>query len=299
MLDKNIISELIKFDGGIYKVNTLKDSYNFCEKITKSHYENFPVASILLPKNKREYIYPIYTFARIADDIADEFEFSEQKLDLLNQLEKYIITQNFENPLFWALQDTIKKINLDPNLLYDLLFAFKSDSNFKILNTFDEVLDYCKYSANPIGRIILRIFEEDSELNCKLSDEICTALQLTNFWQDLSRDLKNKRIYFPKDFLNKYKLNEKDLLNLQYKKELNDLIFRLIIETEKLFYNGMTIINSIKNNRLKLELKLTILGGMKVLEYCKELKSDLIFNRPKLSKLDYISLTYNAIKWKS
>lgn len=299
MLDKEIISEVIEYDGGKYKVNTLNDAYAFCKKITKMHYENFPVASFLLPPNKRKYIYPIYAFARVADDIADEFADAKNKINILDKFQENIFSNHNNNPIFFALQDTITKINLDANLLSDLIKAFKMDSDFQILNDNSKLLNYCKYSANPIGRIMLRIFEEDTEQNCIYSDKICTALQLTNFWQDISRDLRNNRIYFPKDKLIKYNLFEKDLLNLQYKNELNDLLFELIEETEKIFDEGKLLIKYIKSKRLRFELKLTILGGLRILGLCKNLGTDLIHQRPKIRKIDYLLLFINALKWKS
>jgi squalene synthase HpnC len=298
MLDKELITELIKYDGGKFKVSSINDAYAFCEKITKMHYENFPVASFLLPSNKRNYIYPIYAFARIADDVADEIADSENKIQILDKLQENIFNHQTNHPIFLALQDTITKINLDANLLSDLIKAFKIDSEFQILNNTDEILNYCKYSANPIGRIMLRIFEEDTEQNCIYSDKICTALQLTNFWQDISRDLRNNRIYFPKDKLTKYNLFEKDLLKLQYKNELNDLIIELINETEKIFHEGKLLINSVKSKRLRFELKLTVLGGLRVLSLCKNLKGNLIHQRPRIRKIDYLLLFINALKWK-
>ena len=196
------------------------------------------------------------------------------------------------------MQDTIVQTKLDKQLLIDLLDAFRSDSEFVSYNELDEVLNYCTKSANPVGRIILHVFNEDVNRNLILSDKICTALQLTNFWQDLSRDLIVGRVYIPKSILEKYSLNEKDLLSLQSKNELNLSLDELFKITFDLFEEGGLLIQNIKNRRLRFELKLTILGGLEILKRCNELKYKLITERPKLTKKDYISLVYKAIKWK-
>lgn len=298
MLESEIINELLKFNGGKYQVSNLKDAYTFCKKLTKSHYENFPVASILLPKDKRKFIFPIYCFSRISDDIADEWNDINQKSILLKNIEKLIDVPNNENPIFFALQDTIKKINLDKTLLLNLLDAFRYDAEFKRFATINDLLYYCSNSANPIGRIVLRIFNEDTKKNLLLSDKICSALQLTNFWQDLSIDIKNNRIYIPLDISEKYQLYEKDFVNLQNKNALDKSLKEMFDITADLYSEGSELIKHIKNKRLKLELKLTIQGGLKILNVCTELKSELFNLRPKLTKIDYINLMYKAIKWK-
>ncbi len=298
MLNLELITELLKNDGGRFQVSSLEKAYTFCSKLTKSHYENFPVASILIAKEYRKYIYSIYAFARLADDIADENIDGLNKIESLHFLEENISVENKSNPVFWALQDTIKKIKLDKQLLIDLLIAFKSDIEFKSYDSIDELLAYCSKSANPVGRIVLRVFNDDIKKNVNLSDSICSALQLTNFWQDLSRDLVNGRNYIPNNLLEKYGLSEKDLLNLQSYEEINQCLDELFKITFDLFDEGSLLIQQVKNRRLRFELKLTILGGLEILKQCNEMKHRLLVERPKLEKKDYINLVYKAIKWK-
>lgn len=298
MLNLELIKELIKIDGGNLKVSRIEDAYKFCEKLTTSHYENFPVASILIKKKYRKFIYSIYSFSRLADDVADENIYGINKIEVLNNLEDLINVDNKANPIFWALQDTIEKINLDKQLLIDLLDAFRSDSEFINYDELEELFIYCSKSANPVGRIILQVFNEDFNKNLILSDKICTALQLTNFWQDLSRDLLVGRNYIPKSILDKYSLSEKDLLSLRSINEINLCLDELFKITFDLYEEGSLLIQNIKNKRLKFELKLTILGGLEILKRCNLMKSNLINERPKLTKKDYISLVYKAIKWK-
>lgn len=295
MLENELILNLTDPDGGRYSSNSLDEAYEFCEKIAKSHYENFPIASIFLPKPKRKYIYPIYTFARIADDIADNKGINNRN-ELLAKIKNQLLNKEESNPLFIALKDTIHKNNLDIDLFFNLIDAFEYDSNFREFKDIDELFKYCNNSANPIGRLILALFDEDTSNNCESSDKICTALQLTNFWQDLSRDLKNNRNYIPISILKKYEVNINNG-NLDNNK-LENCLEELFIITEDLFNDGKKILNTINSKRLQFELKFIILGGESILNSCKKYKSKLLIERPNLSKLDFIFLFIKSILWK-
>ena len=161
----------------------------------------FPVVSILVPKNLRKHVAIIYWFARTADDFADEGNMSEdERIEKLNDFENSLndlLNGKFKSPFEQALHQTIKQKNLTPQLFFDLLKAFKQDVVKKRYNDFDEVLDYCNCSANPIGRLILELFDIRNEEAFNYSDKICTALQLTNFYQDIEIDYEKGRIYFP------------------------------------------------------------------------------------------------------
>lgn len=295
MLENELILNLTKSDGGKFSTNSLEEAYEFCEIIAKSHYENFPVASIFLPKQKRKYIYPIYTFARIADDIADNKGINNRN-ELLAKIKNQLLNKTESNPLFLALADAIQKNNLDIDLFLNLIDAFEYDSNFKEFNDKDELFKYCNNSANPIGRLILALFDEDSNNNCELSDKICTALQLTNFWQDLSRDFKNNRNYIPIDLLEKHDVN---INNVNFdNNKLENCLEELFTITEDLFNEGKKILNTINSKRLQFELKFIILGGESILNSCKVFKSKLLIERPKLNKLDFIFLFIKSILWK-
>ena len=171
IIHNNELYELLSISGGKYEVNSIEDAYTFCKKIAKYHYENFPVGSIFIPKKLRNYVYSIYSFARIADDIADEIKKNnfnkikalDQLLDLVNDFT--IINSGKGNPIILAIQDTIKKKNIPISTLERLITAFKMDSEFKQPQNFQELLNYCDYSANPIGEIVLRLFDEWSDEN--------------------------------------------------------------------------------------------------------------------------------------
>lgn len=297
MLNNDLIEELIKEDGGKFKVSNIDEAYSFCKKIATNHYENFPVASFLLPKNKRKFIYPIYAFARVADDIADNV-LIENRIDKLNLLEKKLLNKNIQNPLFFALQDSINQNKLDINLLIKLLKAFKYDSEFKVFSNFDDLMLYCDNSANPVGRLILQLFNEENVEAYKYSDKICTALQLVNFWQDLSTDLKNNRNYIPKSLLEKYKLNFDNFCEIENNEDLSKILNELFEKTEKLFEDGKNIIKFVKSKRLQYELKFIILGGLNILNLCKRNKLRLLYERPNQNKATYLKFIKQAIVWK-
>jgi squalene synthase HpnC len=181
--------------------HNLETAYRHCERLARSHCENFPVASWLLPRRLRRPIAVIYAFARTADDFADEGHYSAaQRLALLNgygaklqQLERGEAT---DDPLFIALADVIARYQLPLQLFYDLLSAFAQDVTKKRYTDFGELLDYCRRSANPVGRLLLHLSGNASAENLQLSDKICSALQLINFYQDLAQDFaENERIY--------------------------------------------------------------------------------------------------------
>ena len=294
MFDLQQLKDLSSASGGRYQTGTLTDARKFCKKITTQHYENFPVASLLLPKAVREHIYGIYCFARIADDIADEkYDITqENRLRLLEEYQNNFIKsdETTNNPVFSALHDTIKIKQLPHEPFLKLLEAFRRDIMFRQADSFDDLLEYCSYSANPVGEIILRLFNEYNESNNKFSDNICTALQLTNFWQDISVDRKNNRCYIPKDAFNKHGIDIVDYYRDNDKSIFSGCLNELFDHTEKLFESGRQLTQSVKSSGLRQELKVTILGGKTMLKKCRSLSIKLFNERPKLNKIDFFSI---------
>jgi hydroxysqualene synthase len=289
MLNIKLINEIIKSDGGTNSVNNLDDAYKFCEKMARSHYENFPVASRLVPKKYRKHILAVYCFARLADDIADEYLDSTQKIIILKTLEKYLRNKNkTSNPIFLALQNTIKEKNLPLEPFLNLLKAFRMDAEFSQPEAMDDVLNYCKYSANPVGELVLRIFDECTEEKLKYSNDICTALQLANFWQDFARDIPNGRFYIPKNIA-----GEKVLKNNP--DEIFDELKKLYNKTEELFFSGSGLINLLENRLLKIEIALTISGGELILKKTRKLGQNIFHQRPEISKREFILPLFKAI----
>ncbi len=282
----------------------INSSFKYCEEIAKSHYENFPVASLLLPKQKRKYIYSIYAFARAADDFADEDYIEggkEKRLVLLDEWHsklKDCYNGKTYSPIFIALKQTVTDCNILIEPLENLLKAFKQDVVKSRYATFDEVLDYCKNSANPVGRLVLMIFGTSDEEFFKYSDKICTALQLTNFWQDIAIDLEKDRVYLPEEDLKKFGYSFNELSVKQYNDNFKNLLKFEVERTQKIFDEGKKLIElTAKEDKLKKlskELKLTWLGGTGILNKIKEANYDVFNKRPKISAADKLKIFLNS-----
>ncbi len=294
------MKEILIKDSLINKESLFNSSFKYCEDIAKGHYENFPVASILLPKDKRKYVYAIYAFARAADDFADEdgIEGGVAKrlalLDEWNDKLKDCYNGKAYDPIFIALGKTVEdnKIPIEP--LENLLKAFRQDVVKHRYETFSEVLDYCKNSANPVGKLVLMIFGCHDKEFFKYSDKICTALQLTNFWQDVEVDLRKNRVYIPaEDFIRfDYTFNELGLK--QDNEKFKEMMKFEVDRTEKIFDEGKILIEMTANDeslkKLSKELKLIWLGGTTILKKIKEINYSVLKTRPKITGLDKIKI---------
>ena len=285
----------------------LNSAYKYCGQYAKSHYENFPVASLLFPKSKRKYIFSIYCFARIADDIADSGEYKpEEKILLLNQYEDYLkksLDGNFNEiikdykSIFVALSNTVKTFNIPVEELIKLLSAFKQDATKNRYDNFDELIDYSDKSANPIGHLMLLISGYDMNEHSRMfyySNKICTALQLTNFWQDVSIDLKINRIYIPVEIMKQHNYDENLLLERTENTDFSELITDLLTKTRKLFSEGEPLINELKG-KLKLELKTIINGGSSILDKIEEINYNVLSARVKLKFNDKLRIFAKSI----
>jgi squalene synthase HpnC len=268
------------------------DAINF----TKSHYENFPVLSFLVPRKLYKHVAIIYKFARQADDIADEGEISaDARIKLLSDFEMNFhksINEEFTNSFWMALAHTIKTKNLTPNNFSNLLIAFRQDITITRYATFNDLLNYCANSANPVGRIILELHNIRSEEANEYSDKICTALQLTNFLQDVTNDFDKGRIYLPTNELAEYLIDE----NIFHLKKINSNFQQLIkVQVERVatyFDEGKNLLPLLPF-RLKQQIKWTINGGEEILNKIVNLNYNVLNYRPKFSKLDLIKLLFN------
>ena len=276
----------------------IESAYSATVEYAKNHYENFPVISILIPRHLRKHVSIIYWFARTADDLADEGEVSEEiRLKNLNDFEirlTQLLDGNPNNNLELALKNTIEKKQLNTVHFYNLLKAFKQDVTKKKYESYDELLNYCENSANPVGRLILELFNIRDENAFLLSDKICTALQLTNFYQDVSVDWEKGRIYIPQDELEKYEVRKK-----VFEINENSLNFKSVLKanierTEKLFVEGRQLLKYLRG-RLKFEIAWTILGGEKILDKIKKIDYDVLNQRPELTKSELIILFFKSL----
>ena len=288
----NDLTEFCLLDGGKFAVDSTAQADFFCKKIAKKHYENFPVSSFLIPYKLQKHFFSIYAFARIADDIGDELSLlanNEQSLIALENYEHcleniYINESLISNPIFLALKSTVEQFNIPILPFKKLLVAFKSDINFKQPENFEELFEYCVHSANPVGELLLRIFDEYNEMNLQYSNCICTALQFINFWQDFSVDLNRGRCYIPKSILGEaYNYpSVHNFISAKSEKELFDIFYKLYEVTEKEIEQGKKLLKNIKNTRFRLELFAIIFCGELVSKKIKKQKLNIFFTRPKL-----------------
>lgn len=276
----------------------LQEAYRYCRWITEHHYENFPVASWLLPRDKRPFIAAIYAFARSADDFADESKYQGRSLELLNlwrsSLRACTNGTRQDHPIFLALSDALKRCDLPIQLCDDLLTAFIMDVTKKRYADWEELLTYCRYSANPVGRLVLRIFGYQDEQLLQLSDYICTGLQLANHWQDLAVDLAKDRLYIPQDFLERYQVSEKNLFSHEATPGFQSLMEELVTQAHVLFDAGEPLLDHVRG-RLRWELKLTLLGGRAILNRIGAARYDVFRHRPALSAFNKLTLGAYAL----
>jgi len=276
----------------------LNSAYSQSLKFAKSHYENFPVVSFLIPKKLRKHVAIIYLFARTADDYADEGNFSEsERLEKLNNFEyrtNQLIMGNAKSEYEFALANTINEKNLTVENFYNLIKAFKQDV---IKNRYENcyaVIDYCKHSANPVGRLILELFDIRSEKAFNYSDKICTALQLTNFLQDVSIDYKKGRIYLPQDEMDMLQITEKLFEDKENNHKLKQLIKSNVDRIQNLFDEGKKLF-PLLSGRLKVEIIWTVAGGEEILDHIRKNDYNVFNNRPELSKTRMISLFLKSL----
>lgn len=291
------IPALLEKDGGEYQAKDLASAHAFCKSIALGRYENFPVGSLLIKKTKRKHFFAAYSFARFADDIADEpiFENSREKIAALEKLETALNEiDEFAyagNPIFLALKNSIDDAIKTKAPFRKLLEAFKMDAEFKRPKTWEDVYYYCERSANPVGEIVLRISDSYDESAAKYSDMICTGLQLANFWQDFSVDLPNGRCYVPEQVLEKYALNEKNnLQNLKKTSKFSVALDELCGRTDDFLTEGSRLVPLLKDFRLRTEIKAIVGGGLAISKKTRALGSEILQRRPKLSKFDFAGI---------
>ena len=253
------------------------------------HYENFPVASLLLPARLREPVGVIYRFARGADDIADEGDDPPGvRLEKLRDYRRRLAAPS-------EAADIIRQHQLPVALFEDLLDAFTQDVTKKRYADFAEVLDYCRRSANPVGRLLLHLFKRTSETELRRSDAICTALQLVNFWQDVEVDYrKDRRVYLPQDEMARFGVSEKQLQQKTADEPWRGLMAFQVERTRKLMLEGAPLGRALPG-RIGLEIRATVQGGLRILEKIEAVRYDVFRRRPILRALDWPLILARAI----
>lgn len=294
-------AQSLLLEESISSPKAITDAFAYCENLARAHYENFPVGSLLIPKAKRQHVYSIYAFARTADDFADEgygtATTTAERLRLLDDWEfqlEHCYGGMASHPIFVALAETVRELDLPIQLFRDLLSAFKQDVVKTRYADFSEVLDYCRRSANPVGRLILLLFGYHDESLHKLSDCICTALQLANFWQDVAVDLEKDRVYLPQNEMQRFGYSEAELFARAFNARYAELLKFQVERTWQLFAYGKDL-PQLVSGRLAFELSLTWHGGTRILELIERLGYDTLRQRPKITKWDKAVLLTRAI----
>lgn len=280
------------------------ESSEKAEQLANKHYENFPVATPFLSEERRRHIRHIYAYARCVDDIGDEVPGGKEKrLSLLEQWEgdlERVYSGTPEHPVMQNLQETVQACDIPPEPFRHLIRANRIDQYKNRYDSFSELLAYCRYSANPCGRLYLRVCGYDSEELFQMADWTCSALQLTNFWQDVGRDLKQNRIYIPAEFLNRYQFENEDIhrLGTQKGKGTPERFFRmmdeLIQKTYRLYARGLELVKEIPSD-LKLDILLFSLGGIRLQEKLQDQGYPVFRKRVQLQGWERLRLFGRAL----
>ena len=276
---------------------TLEAAQRYTRWLATHHYENFNVVSWLLPKELHQHFYNLYAYCRWADDLGDEIPDTRRALDLLDWWEEEL-NDCYEgrpsHPVFIALRETIIAKDIPRQPFADLLRAFRQDQTVKRYPTWDAVLNYCAYSANPVGRLVLYLCGYRDEQRQRLSDATCTALQLANFWQDVSRDLEKGRIYIPLDAAAAHALTEADIVERHFDARYINLMKDLIARTRALFAAGMPLAKMV-DARLSVDLEMFSRGGIAVLDAIEASGYNTLHHRPSIGKAKQARLLGRAL----
>jgi squalene synthase HpnC len=287
---------------------TLANAYKACAAFAASHYENFPVASRLLPGYMRPHVAAVYAFARVGDDIADEGTDSAEARgarlrawqarlhEAVNTRRAPVSGDSRDDLIVIALAHSIRQLELPIGLLDDLLSAFAQDTTVTRYDTWTDLFDYCRRSANPVGRLVLRIAGHRDESLDRSSDALCTALQLANFWQDFGRDWRAGRLYVPRETYDAAGASLDDLPRGRLTAAWSLALTHCFERTSDCFERGRAVCDGVRG-RLRLELRLTWLGGHRILTRAARQPALLLSERPTLGAHDVPALLWQAIRW--
>ena len=276
---------------------SLAEARSYCSQLARTHYENFTVASLLLPRRLLQHFHNVYAYCRWADDLADEAGGGPRALGLLRWWKEELIRcydGEPSHPVMIALQDTIQRFRIPREPFLDLLFAFEQDQLVKRYQTYEQLLDYCRFSTNPVGRLVLYLCEAFSEDNAALSDPICTALQLANFWQDVARDFAIDRVYLPEEDRRHFGYSDTDLEHRSFTPAFIELMRFEVERTRDLFYRGMPLVERMSSD-VRLDIELFIQGGLAILRKIERVGYNVWQTRPVLSKWDKARLLAVAL----
>lgn len=275
---------------------SLEEARAYCERLAKSHYENFSVATWFLPRRLRQHFYNVYAYCRISDDLGDEVGDAQQSLELLDQWETELnacYAGSPKHPVFVALAETVKQFGIPQHEFSDLLIAFRQDQTVTRFETFDDILAYCRYSANPVGHLVLYLCGYSDPERQQLSDYTCTALQLANFWQDVSVDYGKGRIYLPLEDLRRFGVTGEEIAQRRATPQFLAMMKFEVERARDWFARGLPLVKMV-NRELAIDLELFSRGGQEILNAIERQNFDVLRARPEISKARKLMLVLRA-----
>jgi squalene synthase HpnC len=290
-------TEFLKDSNSLNRVWLPKESLAYTGWLATHHYENFQVVSFLLPKRLHQDFYNVYSFCRWADDLGDEIGDTQESLRLLAWWRRELQAMyagEAKHPVFVALKDTAARHQLPIRPFDDLIKAFEQDQTVTRYRNFEELFEYCRYSANPVGRLVLGLCGYRDAARYELSDATCTALQLANFWQDVIVDVEKDRVYLPLDVLERHGYSVDDLVARRFNSNFAAAMKEVIEVARGLFLKGLPLADQV-DRRLAIDLELFSRGGLKILEKIERQGYDVLRGRPAISKAERVALLVGAI----
>ena len=269
----------------------------YCAYVTKTHYENFSVASVLLPRRLLRHFQAVYAYCRWSDDLADETAGGTEALELIDWWRGQLLacySGQPTHPVMVALRETIRRFQIPPEPFLNLLLAFEQDQHVKSYATFDQLLAYCRFSANPVGHLVLHLFESFDPERATLADEVCTGLQLANFWQDVARDHAIGRVYLPAEDRIRFGYGDANLAAGRFSPEFRELLRFEVERTRGFFHRGEALVPLLPSE-VRIDVDLFIRGGRAILDAIERQDFDVWSWRPEVSKLDKARLLLGAV----
>ncbi len=275
---------------------TLDEAREYCARLARSHYENFSVASWFLPKALRQHFFNLYAYCRISDDLGDEVGDKQASLELLDQWQHELdacYAGSPKHPVFVALAETVRKFDIPKHEFSNLLIAFRQDQTITRFERFDDVLGYCRYSANPVGHLVLYLCGYRDPERQQLSDFTCTALQLANFWQDVSVDYEKGRIYLPLEDLRRFGVTEQEIARNQNTSAFCAMMKFEVERARDWFHRGLPLVAKV-DRQLAVDLDLFSRGGLEILNAIEKQDYAVLGNRPAISQTRKLALVAHA-----
>jgi len=292
-----LTAENIEHPYKVQGVVTPQEARDYCKRLATRHYENFLVAGVFCPKPLRQHFYNVYAYCRISDDLSDEIGDTKKSLILLDWWEdemNAMYAGSPRHPVFVALAETVAKFGIPPDPFRDLLTAFRQDQVMTRYETYDDLIGYCVNSANPVGRLVLYLCGYNDATRLALSDKTCTALQLANFWQDVTRDLVKDRIYLPLEDLRRFGVTEAQLFERKFSPEFGKLMRFEVERTYSLFEEGAKL-GAMVDKRVRLDIEMFSQGGIEVLKLIEKQNYDTLTSRPSVSKRRQMALLFGRL----